>query len=223
MKEQQPPNMQQLASQLRQPSGEDGLKLAENMNLGNRLINERTIAFLQPAAHQHILEIGFANGHFIPQVLSLAPGIRYCGIDISDVMVAEAGKRNEAAITAGNVQLHLTGADQIPYADNTFDRIFGINVLYFWDQPHKELQEILRVLKPGGQLILGIRSRNSMASLPFTSHGFTLYNTDEAVALLEQNNFNITEYHFIKEPEKLAPDGVTKVQLDSIFLRAEKK
>lgn len=215
--------MQHLAGQLRQPSGNDGLKMAENMNLGNRFINEKTLTFLQAADHQHILEIGFANGHFIPQVLALAAGIRYTGIDISDVMVAEATKRNETTIAAGIVQLHLTGADHIPYPDNTFDRIFGINVLYFWDQPQKELQEILRVLKPGGQLILGIRSRNSMAPLPFTAHGFTLYNTDEAVTLLEQNNFLVTEYHFIKEPEKLTPDGQSKVQLDSIFLRAAKK
>ena len=50
--------------------------------------------------------------------------------------------------------------------------------------------EIFRVLKSGGQLVLGIRTTEQMSKLPLDKHVFTTYSLDEAVKLLSNVGFS---------------------------------
>jgi SAM-dependent methyltransferase len=56
-----------------------------------------------------------------------------------------------------------------------FDRIFCINVIYFWDDPAAHLREVRRVLKPGGTFTAVFRTRAAMVKMPFTQFGFAMY------------------------------------------------
>ncbi len=75
-------------------------------------------------------------------------------------------------IADGKLILQLGSSDKLPFADNSFDKVFCINVVYFWDEPQKHLQEISRVLKPGGKFYATIRTKESMELMPFTKYGF---------------------------------------------------
>jgi len=55
--------------------------------------------------------------------------------------------------------------------------------------PERELAEILRVLKPGGLLMLGYRPKTYMKAIPFTRFGFTLYDTAELENVLLKHGF----------------------------------
>jgi ubiquinone/menaquinone biosynthesis C-methylase UbiE len=210
------------ARQLRQPAGEGGISMGIQMNKSNRLLYEMTLDFLSLHEGDALLEIGMGNGHFVGELFEEEPGIRYTGIDLSDVMVAEAKKINEARIAEGNVAFHCAAAEQMPVPEAHYSKVFGVNVLYFWDQPVLTLKEIHRVLRLGGDLVLAFRSKATMEQLAFVDHGFTLYDVESAQALLENNGFNVTDVITAIEPPKQAADGSQLVQLENICIRGVK-
>jgi ubiquinone/menaquinone biosynthesis C-methylase UbiE len=209
-------DMAEAARQLRQPKGEDGLKMGVQMNKSNRLIYEMTLNFLHMKKEDAILEIGMGNGHFVRELIAKEPSIYYTGVDLSAIMVEEARRENEG------ITFHCAAAEKMPVEDTRFNKVFGVNVLYFWDQPAVTLKEIHRILKPEGELILAIRSKATMQLLPFVDNGFTLYDLESATKLLQENGFRVTEVITSIEPEKLAADGSKLVQLENICIRGVK-
>lgn len=178
-----------LASQLANPTGKRGIKVAENMNISNAKITRHAVDLLGCKDGEHVLEIGPGNGQFTSYVLSKGENIHYSGVDISETMVRAARKLNASFVQSGQADFQLTDGILLPFADRSFDRVLTVNTLYFWAQPEFQLAEIRRVLKPEGLFCLAIATRAFMASLPFTSYGFTLYSPGEAKALLSANGF----------------------------------
>ena len=140
-----------IARQFRQPSGFFG-RLA---GVVFRIIHEGidwTINLLEIQPTDHVLEIGFGPGHGIQQVAKIAAQGRVAGLDFSETMLQQALRRNAEAIAAGRVVLQLRDASTLTYPDNRFHKVFATNVVYFWKDPLANLQEIRRVMKPGGRL-----------------------------------------------------------------------
>jgi SAM-dependent methyltransferase len=116
-------------------------------------------------------------------------------------MVEEAEERNEELFSSGRLDVQQGNSDDIPYEDNTFDHVFCINVVYFWDAPAKHFREIYRVLKPGGKFYAGIRPKEVMQQMPFTQYGFNMYSPEELKALFEKHGFSSVNTHTRFEPE----------------------
>lgn len=203
-----PVEIKQIASQLSHPQGDEGLKVAGNMHVNNGGMIQRTIDLLHCHDGDTVLEIGPGNGGYVPYVLSRASRLRYYGIDISETMVQAALQQNSALVAAGTAHFALGNGRDLPFADRSFDKVFTVNTLYFWEDPQVQLQEIYRVLKPGGALSIGIRSRAFMEQLPFTQYGFRLYDAPAAIAELEKAGFVIRETAEEKE-ESMSIMGVT--------------
>ena len=213
---------EEAARQLRQPHGEDGIKMGEKMNRSNKLLYDMTLNFMPLQAGDRILEIGMGNGHFISELFKQQAALHYTGLDMSDVMVQEARKENEDGIRTGKVEIICGTAEEMTFPPGTFSKVFGVNVLYFWDAPDITLKAIYRVLTPGGQLILSFRSKQTMEQLPFVDQGFTLYDIPSAKSLLEKNGFTVSDVNTAIEPQKLAADGSKLVQLENICMRGIK-
>lgn len=195
-------DFQTMAAQLRQPHGAQGIEIADQMNRSNALINRYVIELLQVSDNDRILEIGMGNGIFVSEILEKAKDVTYAGCDFSSLMIDEAGRHNQAWINSKKAVFHFTTADHLPFPDQEFDKCMTVNTLYFWENPGRELQEIYRVLKPGGKLVLGIRSEESMLNLPFVQYGFNTYTGDRVISLLQENGFGQAEMHTQTEPER---------------------
>jgi ubiquinone/menaquinone biosynthesis C-methylase UbiE len=192
--------LQQIAQQLRKPDGEMGLKVGAMMNTGNRFINRYALEALHISPGDNILELGMGNGYFVKDILSANDSVLYTGCDYSETMIAEATAMNSKWITDGRADFHLGTADSLPFPDHNFNKVFGVNILYFWQDPATELAEIRRVLQPGGLLVLGIKPKEAMLLMPFTKYGFTMYSREELAALLSANGFSVTRLIEKDEP-----------------------
>lgn len=191
----------QLAAQLRKPAGEEGIKTGEWMNKGNTHINTDTIAVLDPAPYDTILETGMGNGFFVPQIISSHPSVHYIGCDFSDIMVAEAERLNESWIRNGQARFVQADMKSMPFDDAVFNKIFSINTIYFWEDAAAVLEEIKRVLHASGKFILTFRPKHQMEKYPFTQYGFKMFSKEEACTLLQQHGFTVTEVFEKQEPD----------------------
>lgn len=111
---------------------------------------KKTIAALRPSKPKRILDVATGTGDLaIEAVRQLAPE-KVVGIDISNEMLAigrtKLGKRN----LHPTIELQTGDSENIAFPDNTFDAVtvaFGVRN---FENLEKGLQEMLRVLKPGG-------------------------------------------------------------------------
>tara|TARA_R110000868_G_scaffold206418_1_gene455143 strand:+ start:295 stop:951 length:657 start_codon:yes stop_codon:yes gene_type:complete len=209
-----------IASQLRQPSGEFAIEVGEKMNEGNLQINLNAIEALHLSNGDNLLEIGMGNGLFVKDILSKDGTIQYSGCDFSQIMVDEATMQNKEYVKAGRVQFYFASAVQLPFEDETFNKVFSINTLYFWEDPKLILAEMSRVLKPNGQIFISIRPKLTMQHYPFVKFGFQMYDKEELCELLVHNNFKLVSVVEKEEPDQLI--GGQKMKVDSLIVCGEK-
>jgi ubiquinone/menaquinone biosynthesis C-methylase UbiE len=189
-----------LAQQFRQPTGFLGRLSGFFFRINLERI-EWTINLLAIQPTDHVLEIGFGPGHGIQQVARLAAQGRVAGVDFSETMLQQASRRNAVAIAAGLVELRLGDASALPYPDDAFHKVFATNVVYFWKVPLANLQELRRVMKPGGRLALYVISKDDLIKFKVTQTGvYQLYTGEDLVRLLAQAGFH--RARFVTKPER---------------------
>ncbi len=93
------------------------------------------------------LEIGVGTGRFASPL-----GVGY-GLEPSKEMALFAKIRG--------IELVRGIAEALPFKPRTFDLILIVTALAFFTEPAQGLREATRVLKPGGQLIIGMLDRES--------------------------------------------------------------
>jgi SAM-dependent methyltransferase len=142
--------------QYRRPRGPVGWYIGRSMARQHVVENHWTVAQLDLAPNSRVLELGFGPGVAVGLCAARVTEGLVAGVDLSRTMVADARRRNAAAVRAGRVSLQHGDAANLPFADATFDRVFGIHTLYFWRDPDRVLREARRVLAPGGRLVLTI-------------------------------------------------------------------
>jgi SAM-dependent methyltransferase len=125
----------------------------------NRKRNIWAVRLLDVQPDDRVLEIGFGPGVAIREMARHATSGQVVGVDHSEVMVRQARKRNAAAVLDGRVDLRLGSAEHLPAFDELFDRILAVNSLMFWDEPVERIEELRRLLRPGGRLAIAFQPR----------------------------------------------------------------
>lgn len=144
-------------SQFAHPQGWVGRLVGTILAWKNRERNAWAISLLDIQPSDHVLEIGFGPGQAIQEVAKLTPAGFVAGIDLSDVMVSQASKRNAAAIRSGHLLLRQGAESPLPFEDDKFNKAFAVNSMQFWSNPIRGLEEIRRVLKPRGRVVITIQ------------------------------------------------------------------
>lgn len=176
-----------LAQNLANPQGEKGIEIGEMMNATNIGMTLESVRTLLIEDGEHILEIGHGNAGHLKHILGLAQNLAYTGVDISETMHQEAKKLNKDF--GDQADFILYEGKKLPFQDETFDKIFTVNTVYFWENPVDFLNEIYRVLKDDGTFVLTFAQRDFMEKLPFTAYNFTLYNNNEMEELISGSHF----------------------------------
>jgi SAM-dependent methyltransferase len=83
-------------------------------------------------------------------------GARAYGIDISEPTVIQA----RTAFDAGpRLQSAVADVRALPFADDSFDAIYSMGTIEHFDETERAVEEMARVLKPGGRAIVGVPNR----------------------------------------------------------------
>jgi SAM-dependent methyltransferase len=111
-----------------------------------------------PIDARRILVDGCGIGMYVKQLAEL--GYNTVGLDIDFDRVFEGATR-------GAQQLHVAAAERLPYADATFDALLSHEVIEHVNDDRSAAQEMVRVLRPGGRVMLFCPNR----LYPFETHG----------------------------------------------------
>lgn len=119
---------------------------------------ETRLAFelFQPDPGSRILDAGCGTGNFSIKLAGL--GCQVTGIDISSDMLQIAEKKNLQLPKISYRQMDLYELD---FPDCCFDGVFSMAAFEFIHEPEKAFNELYRVLKPGGRLLIGTINRDS--------------------------------------------------------------
>jgi SAM-dependent methyltransferase len=100
---------------------------------------------------RRLLDVGCGDGIYSVEVARR--GAVTAGIDRSEAMLAAA--HNRAADAGLGVDLQLGDARALPFDDESFDIVIAVTVLCFLPDPQEAINEMSRVLAPGGRLVIG--------------------------------------------------------------------
>ena len=100
---------------------------------------------------QRILEVGVGTGLSLPH---FRPDSRVTGIDISAEMLAKAQRRAERLRLTHVAGLHIMDAENLEFADNSFDAVLALYVASVVPDPARFAAEMRRVCIPGGTIVV---------------------------------------------------------------------
>lgn len=98
-----------------------------------------------------VLDVACGTGEFERLILSENPSQQIVGVDISEKMIELAQQKLQSY---SNVDFQLASAAALPFDDASFDTIISANSFHYFDDPNVALNEMKRVLKPNGNLII---------------------------------------------------------------------
>lgn len=111
----------------------------------------------KPQSEEKILDIGCGTGNF---TIKLAQkGCKVTGIDISSPMLEKAVEKAEKL----NLDINFKKEDavQLNFAANSFDGVISMTAIEFIEDLKKAFDEMKRVVKPAGKILLGSIRGNS--------------------------------------------------------------
>jgi ubiquinone/menaquinone biosynthesis C-methylase UbiE len=100
----------------------------------------------------HVLEIGTGKGGFLAELGKHADHITTLDNDVGQHRLAKRHVRQAGARCPIRYVIH--DAERLPWADGSFDSVASVNTFHHLERPMRVFKEMLRVLKPGGKLVL---------------------------------------------------------------------
>ena len=114
-----------------------------------------------------VLEVGCGNGRLYRQIREYGYAGKYTGIEVADYIIHGNQKRHPEAVWQGAL------AYDIPFPDASFDLCFSLYVLEHFVYPERALTEMLRILRPGGKLVLVFPDFSASGRLPSQLFGYS--------------------------------------------------
>lgn len=162
---------QYLLSQFGHPRGNVGWLVGKLMAYENRERIAWAVSQLGLQSDDHVLEIGIGPGLGVELAAESVTNGFVAGVDISRTMVQQASQRNARGVQEGRIDLQQGTASDLPYEDDSFDKVFAINSFHHWSDTAAGLREIWRVLKPGGLIAIAEQPHGALSEAAAQKRG----------------------------------------------------
>ena len=100
----------------------------------------------------HVLEIGTGKGRFLAALAKHAERITTLDVDAAQQRAAKLHVRQTQA--GRRIRFIAHDAEQLPWPDASFDAVASVNTFHHLQRPERVFLEMLRVLKPGGKIVV---------------------------------------------------------------------
>ncbi len=186
-----------LGNQLRKPSGLYGSLVSKMMDMRNREFYGKIIKELEIESNNRIFEIGYGPGLGISLIANSKIDCSISGIDYSDLMFRKATKRNKRFINSGIVNLRYGDLLTDNIDNGKYDKIFCVNVIYFWNDLNIVFEKIYALLNNGGMFCIFMTHKREFEKPEFTKD-FCKYSIEEVESVLKIVGFTSIEHKLDK-------------------------
>jgi ubiquinone/menaquinone biosynthesis C-methylase UbiE len=146
--------------------------------------NRHGFAFEHIQDHMKCLDYGCYDGHFIKKVKEFK-NVDFVGVDRNSIIISENPHKLEL--------IHIR--DTIPFDNETFDCVTMLDVLEHIHNQALVLEEISRVLKTGGTLIVTVPKKHIFSFLDLKNLGFTFPTLSKCFLCLKYSRQNYNNWY----------------------------
>jgi len=136
--------------------------------------------YIADSTASKVLEVGCGSGRLYRQIRQYGYSGEYAGIEVAEYIISGNQERHPEAVWQAAL------AYDIPFPTASFDLCFSLYVLEHFVYPERALMEMLRVLKPNGQLVLVFPDFAASGRLPSQFFGFS---PGKATGKIKQGHF----------------------------------
>lgn len=112
-------------------------------------ITDQTLALMNLQSNDRVLDLGCGTGWASRRLARVAAEV--VGLDVADEMLRRA---EQSSSSYKNIRYLWGSAESIPAADHYFSKVLSVESFYYYADQGKALDELRRVLAPGGKLFI---------------------------------------------------------------------
>ena len=108
-----------------------------------------TMSRLRVARSDRVLDVGCGTGELLARLAAKYPAAHLSGLDPVPEMLEVAREK-----LSERVELRVGWANELPWPEASFDLVVSCNMFHYITHPVAAVQEMERVLRPGGHLVI---------------------------------------------------------------------
>jgi SAM-dependent methyltransferase len=161
---------------------------------------ERTVAFemLRVSLGDRVIDVGCGPGNYTRHLADAVGDGLVVGVDASKAMITRAAQRRKAP----NVAYMRADACELPFVDLGFDAVCCIGVLHMLDEPMRALNEMVRVLAPGGRMVMVVTHEKK--GVPRVRGSITAFGHDDMTRALSDRGLVDIEQRVVRRGQFVA-------------------
>ena len=165
---------------------------------------KKSLKYLIPVQPKQVLDVATGTGDFAIMSYEILKPEKITGIDISDGMLDIGRKKIVSAGLENKIELVHGDSEAMNFNDNSFDAVtvaFGVRN---FENIEKGLSEILRVLKPGGKLVIVECTKPTLPVIKQLYFFYMKYITPKIGKIIAKNNdaYKYLNNSILQFPEK---------------------
>ena len=193
-------------------------RISGNYDKVNRFLSVRTdlgwrkkaLALLKKDKPSYLLDVATGTGDMALLAYKILRPQKIKGIDISAAMLEQGRKKIEKQGLGDQIQLEQGDSETINYTQNTFDAVTAAFGVRNFENLEKGLAEMLRVLKPGGRLVI---LEFSKPRSKLINKFYQLYMKVVAPRVASWFRQNKQAYHYLNESATAFPDRQSFIEI----------
>ncbi len=136
------------------PQGTAGEEMLNRMNASHYAMTGWALGYFEFSGNENVLDKGCGGGETLTRMSEKINSGHLTGVDYSAVSVKMSSEHNAESISDGKMDIVEASVENLPFDDNSFDKIITVESFYFWNNPPENLKEVYRVLAENGTFLI---------------------------------------------------------------------